>query len=399
MACLWNSTFYDAAGELTNRKDLSGSYQWVYDLRGRLRTNSTPAGTLFYQYDANGNQTNLSSATSGGVSVVYQYDGLNRLTNVIDNGLNGTKNTAYTFDGVGNMQTLRYPNGVTNLWQYDSLNRLTNEVWNKGTTPLASFSYQLGPTGNRTSLSETITGTNRTFSWGYDTTYRLTNESLSVTAPTGTIVYAFDAVGNRTNRSSTVSGIGAQTPTYNTNDWITNDTYDSDGNTSASGGVAYQYDYADRLTNAASGSVAIVYDADGNRIRKLASTTTLYLVATVNPTGYPQVVEEETVSGSTNLSKLYTYGLSLISQRMPNASTNFFGMDGHDSTRFLTDAAGNVANAFAYDAYGTLIASNSAPQTAYLYCGEQCDSVSGALLPARALLRARYRALLDDGYR
>jgi len=107
---------YDAAGHLTNRLDLSGAYQWVYDIRGRLRTNATPAGTLFYQYDANGNLTNLASGTSGGASVVYQYDALNRITNVVDNGLAGTKNTAYTFDGVGNLRTLAYPNGVTNLW-------------------------------------------------------------------------------------------------------------------------------------------------------------------------------------------------------------------------------------------------------------------------------------------
>jgi YD repeat-containing protein len=192
--------------------------------------------------------------------------------------------------------------------------------------------------------------------------------------------YAFDAVGNRTSRASTVSVIGGQSPTYTTNDWLTSDSYDSDGNTTTSSSVPYLYDYTDRLTNAGSGSVSIVYDADGNRSRKVTSATTLYLVATVNPTGYPQMIEEKSISGtSTNLAKVYTYGLSLISQRVPGGtpSTNFFGLDGHGSTRFLTDAAGSVANVFVYDAYGILIASNSAPQTAYLYCGEQYDSDLG----------------------
>ena len=232
------------------------------------------------------------------MDVVRQSDPLNRITNVIDNGLSATKNTvAYNFDAVeGNLQTLKYPNGVTNLYQYDALNRLINLTWKLSTSTLGSFYYQLSASGNRTGLTETLNGTNRTYSWGYDNLYRLTNETLAVSAPTGTIGYAFDGVGNRTGRASTVSGIGAQTPTYNTNDWLNSDSYDSDGNTTNSSSVAYQYDYADRLTNA--GSVAIGYGADGNRIKKVAATTTLYLVSLVNPTlGYPQVVEELSVSG------------------------------------------------------------------------------------------------------
>jgi RHS repeat-associated protein len=61
-----------------------------------------------------------------------------------------------------------------------------------------------------------------------------------------------------------------------------------------------------------------------------------------------------------------------------NASTNYFVFDGHDSTRVLADNAGNVANAFTFDAYGTLIASNASPQTAYLYTGQQFDSEQGS---------------------
>ena len=62
-----------------------------------------------------------------------------------------------------------------------------------------------------------------------------------------------------------------------------------------------------------------------------------------------------------------------------------FGYDGHGSTRALTTTNGGVANTFAYDAYGTLIASNAAPQTVYLYTGEQFDPHLGFYY-----LRARY---------
>src|SRR5208283_921378 len=42
------------------------------------------------------------------------------------------------------------------------------------------------------------------------------------------------------------------------------------------------------------------------------------------------------------------------------------------------DGGGTFVNAFAYDAYGNLIASNGVPQTAYLYCGQQWDADLGS---------------------
>jgi RHS repeat-associated protein len=383
---------YDLVGQMTSRVDTSGSYSWVYDNRGRITTTTTPVGTLYYGYDANGNQASLSSATPGGVSVIYRYDALNRLTNATDNRLTGNTNTFYGFDPVGNLQTVQYPNGATNLYSYDTLNRLKSVVWKTNGVQIAGFSYVLGPTGNRTSLNETNGTAVRGYTWGYDNLYRLTSEAISTTAPTGTLGYTYDNVGNRLLRTNLVTGIGLtnQSFAYNTNDWLTTDAYDTNGNTlwTTNGTVQgpYQYDYANRLTNFNSGAVKIIYGADGNRIWKATSTrTNLYLVATVNPTGYPQVVEETTITnGATNLT-IYTYGMALISQRQTNTSTNFFITDGHGSTRVLSDVAGNVVNAFAYDAYGTLISSTSTPQTAYLYCCEQFDADVG-----QYYLRARY---------
>ena len=47
------------------------------------------------------------------------------------------------------------------------INRLTNLVWKSapGAT-LASFTYTLGPTGNRTALAETVSGAARTLQLG-----------------------------------------------------------------------------------------------------------------------------------------------------------------------------------------------------------------------------------------
>jgi RHS repeat-associated protein len=381
---------YDAAGQTTNRTDTSGSYSWVYDAGGRVRTNATPVGTLYYQYDFNGNLTSLCSGTVNGVTNAYQYDALNRLTNVVDNALSGTKNTAYTFDGVGNLKSLKYPNGITNLCQYDALNQLTNLTWKLNGNQRGDFAYVLGPTGNRSNLVENVDGTGRTFLWQYDQLYRMTNETVSGSI-SGTLGYGYDDVGNRTNR--TVSGtlassgtLGATNNTFDVNDWLDNDGvtsngnawFDANGNTRTNGSNVYLYDYANRLTNAINGTnvVQITYGADGNRIRKVANgTNTLYLVSTINPSGYAQVVEELTISsGTTNLARVYTHGLSLISQKtLGSGATHFYGLDGHGSVRLLTDSTGLIANTYAYDAYGTLIASNAAIANVYLYAGEQYD--------------------------
>jgi RHS repeat-associated protein len=378
---------YTLTGQRASMSDLSGSTAYSYDNRDRLLVKAItwaggPTNSLSYRWDANGNLTNLWSSTSGGVTNFYQFDAQNRLTNVL---ANGSAAASYEFDGVGNLQTLRYGNGVTNRFQYDLLNRLTNVVWKTNAGTIASFYYRLGLTGNRTNVAEVLNGTGRTNGWVYDSLYRLKQE-IFTGATTGTLSYAYDLVGNRTSRTNSGNlSLTNQSFTFNTNDWLATDGYDSNGNTTTnSGGQLCRYDPLNHLTNYNNGAVVIVYDGDGNRVKKtVGSTTTYYLLDDRNPSGYVQVLEEWT--GPTNLSRVYNYGLQLISQRQPNTSTNYFVFDGHGSTRVLTDKAGKVVNAFTFDAYGTLIASNTTAQTTYLYCGEQFDSDLGTYH-----LRARY---------
>ena len=369
---------YSATGQLVSRTDASGTYAWVYDNLGRLKTNSTPVGTLYYTYDANGNLLTLSSATPSGISLTYQYDALNRLSNVIDNRLTGNKNTGYTFDGIGNLQSVNYPNGITNLCQYDGLNRLTNLTWRLNGAQRGDFAYQLGPAGNWTSLADNVNGTAHTFSWGYDKLYRLTNETVTGGSPTGTLGYVYDDVGNRASRTGTLDGLTPSTNSFDVNDWMSGLVFDASGNSRTNGSSSYWYDWGNRLTAYTNGSAwaTLLYEADGNRISKTTATgTTLYLVAMVNPTGYPQVVEEFSVGGGvTNLVKVYACGLRLISQRQaPSGTLSFYSYDGHGSIRFLTSTNGTVPDTYVYDAYGTLIASTGSTQNYYLYCGEQWD--------------------------
>jgi hypothetical protein len=97
---------------------------------------------------------------------------------------------------------------MTNAYQYDSLNRLTNLVWRSGSASLASFAYQIKPGGTRTNLVETngLGANGVSYAWSYDNLYRLTNE---VIGGFGQLGYGYDPVGNRTNRASSVAAVPA----------------------------------------------------------------------------------------------------------------------------------------------------------------------------------------------
>jgi hypothetical protein len=76
-------------------------------------------------------------------------------------------------------------------------------------TNVASFFYQLGATGNRTSLIETVANlATTTNQWQYDPLYRMTNENISGFG-SANIGYGLDKVGNRTNRTA---GVGLAAP-------------------------------------------------------------------------------------------------------------------------------------------------------------------------------------------
>jgi hypothetical protein len=96
-----------------------------------------------------------------------------------------------------------------------------------------------------------------------------------------------------------------------------------------------------------SGAVTLVYDGDGNRVAKTVnSVTTTYLVDDLNPTGYPQVMDE--IVGGV-VKREYTYGLQRISesQNPTGAWTpSFYGYDGAESVRYLTSTTGAVTDSY-----------------------------------------------------
>jgi RHS repeat-associated protein len=401
---------YTPAGQRATMIDASGQTTYSYNSRDWL-TNKTEtfaiadfSSELNYSYDAQGNMTNIS--TSDGVSVGYGYDSLNRPSVVKDAVLGAT---AYGYDSVGNLQSCTYPNSVSSEYEYDSLDRLTNLASAQLNVPIANYGYAVGPAGNRLTASEQLFASvlnpnastiNRIY--GYDGIYRLTGETISG-ASSGTVNYNYDPVGNRLMRSSTLPALASQNFSYDADDHLSTDTYDANGNTLIGAGFGQttgdQYDFENHLTvrHTSTASMTIEYDGDGNRVAKTVATATntvtiLYLVDERNPSGNSQVLEELVATDlqAPVLNCVYTYGHSLISQRRLTGNhwvSSFYGYDGHDDVRYLTDLNGNVTDTYNYDAFGNLIFRNGFTENGYLFSGEQFDADLDLYY-----LRARYQS-------
>ncbi|MGA3032422.1 MAG: hypothetical protein ABSD70_04020 [Terracidiphilus sp.] len=195
----------------------------------RLTQKATPEGTLNYTYDAAGNLASMQSA-DGAVNVSYAWNSLNLLEQAADSRL-GT--TSYAYDPASNVATVTYPSGVRSTFTYDTLNHVTGL-----SSPSASYAYQRGPTGNLTGATES---SGRTVSWGYDGIYRLTGETISL-APShnnGSASYGLDPVGNRVSDLSTLGGVPSGSWSYNADDEVSSESYDQNGNVTATGGKTF----------------------------------------------------------------------------------------------------------------------------------------------------------------
>ena len=410
---------YTLSGQRATMTDASGVTTYGYDSRDRLTTKATPQGTLGYSYDAVSNVTSIASSNANGTSVAYGHDELNRLSQVVEN---ANQTTSYGYDEVGNLQSVVSANGLSHTYGYNALNRLTGLDVASPRGLLASYGYTQLRGGQRSGAQENFASVGvaapllRTLRYGYDALDRLRNETLSATAgPGGAVSYALDPVGNRQSRTSTIAGLTGQTFTYDTNDRLTTDGYDANGNTTAghvglntqgaengTRAVTDTYDSENRLiSRTGSNTVQVVYDGDGNKVRETINGQTFsYLADERNPTGYAQVVEE-LQNGA--VIRTYTYGHALLVQDQKDALGNWnatwYGYDGHGSVRLLTDALGNVTDRYDYDAFGELLHAEGTTFNRHRYCGEAYDEALGLYyLRARLMNPLTGRFWTADSY-
>lgn len=372
---------YDGRGLRTQ----AGDDHYAYDDRGRLTTETKAGGAVLgYGYDAAGNRVSFTTPQG---TTTYTYDAANRLQTVVDT----TGTTTYGYDAVGNLASTALPNGVTTTYTNDTLNRVTNVAHEGPGGPISSYTYTLGPAGNRIQVVEAgAATTGRTVTYTYDDVYRLTEEAIDEpgSANDQTVTYVYDPVGNRTetNRDGTVT-----TSTYDANDRLASETtngttttsaYDGDGNlvsrTTGGDTDVYAYDDQSRLVGVSPQSGAnpqaavYTYDADGIRTSRTAGGVTTTFLVDKNR-DFAQVAVETTGATVTT----YTHGHTLLSQTRTGSGSHFHLSDGQLSTRQLTTPAGAVSDTYTYDAFGVALAASGGTANDYRYAGEQLDPNAG----------------------
>ncbi|HYE32393.1 MAG TPA: RHS repeat-associated core domain-containing protein [Methylomirabilota bacterium] len=389
--------------------------EYQHDSRNRLWKvfgapgNGDPRGT--YEYDAGGQVKTLVNG-SGSLVTTYEYNSRGQLR--YQKSLNGAvTHASFDYDDFDTSDALNFHNSAPES-SADAAKR------------------KLAASGLRQAVAERIIygGVNqrRLVSYSYDGMNRLKAERArngttswpawpGVALPTspdgGDILYdladaydssGYDKVGNRQTRTENQAGVQAQSGLgYDLNDRLhyvsSPASYDGNGNSRyqatytspataglvASTSAAPDVYNADNRLVSRAGTITLVYDGDGHRVRKLngGAATRYYLVDDQNPSGYAQVLQESAVLGGSPV-MTYTLGQRILEQRKPGANTHFYGYDGHGSVRFLF-AGGVVSDRFVYHAFGNEIARNGTTECNYRYAGEQWDAELGMYY-----LRARY---------
>lgn len=299
---------YDAYGRRTSTTTNNGvQTTYAYDTLNRVTSASSSAQTYTYSYDScaygkgflcayagvNGGgsssltytiegmiNTRTDNSFLGAATTTYNYDGMNRLTQIVYGG--GAVNYGWTDDQVSavtyvpNAQgsqavplvsgvkydALRRPlgwtygNGIVRAQIYDQDERLTSISSALGSMAIQSLIYSWNNLNQITAISNTAYPS-ASQSFGYDSLYRLTSQTGA--AP---LSLTYDSNGNRTQQN-----------------WMTNDTVGvatSNNQINSRGAHTYSYDgNGNRATDTVNGvTTTYTYD-EFNRLNSVARSASL----------------------------------------------------------------------------------------------------------------------------
>ncbi|HLV98515.1 MAG TPA: RHS repeat-associated core domain-containing protein, partial [Ktedonobacterales bacterium] len=365
-------TTYDDAGNILTQTYPTGevvtdSYTggWFSGLSQQQNSSNTTLLSNVSYTGAGGAAHMITGATLDGGTYQYAatYDLLVRQTELKDTRVSDNAvmfDEQRQFDAAGNVtsDTTTLPQG-TDVQQfcYDEQNRLT---WagSVGTPPCTGTAITPG----------TLTSAEYTQSFTYDTLGRLTNGPLgaytygssahlhAVTTIGSTYSASYDAAGNMTCRSSVSASACVGTPT----------------------GAALSYDVEGRLshwqdtpTNPTT-TDDFLYDGEGNRVEQQVTQG-----GTTTTTVYVGGFEEVSTTGSTTTTTTYYYAGTMRVALAVNGVFSYLATNGLGSISVALTASGSAQASALYYPYGGGRYSSGTMPGSYGYTGQQADGTTG----------------------
>jgi len=366
-----------------------------FDVGGRVLTNwqCTPLNcgtgwfTLTYAYNLIGGMTSYTDGV--GNTFTQQFDNSGRVTQLTsslnDSQHPGTLASNFGYSPTGAVQYVKFGNNLYH--RVDMNNRLqpcrvrltagtTSEVQCTSADPTGDF-YQMkyafnhGTANDGNVMSWSAYGI-QNFSKSY--TYDELNRLISMTWSQCNYTWSYDIWANRTAQDATggTGPCGEHFPIINNKNQIadTGYVYDAAGNLTSEPGKTYQYDAEGRLkslNNGCPSTLCYTYDADGRRVRKIASAVTTEYIY-----GAGGVVAEK-VGTTWTVGYVYLGGQLLAQYK--NNTTYFTHKDHLGSTRALTTVSGSLHEQYDYLPYGEGPAGSGT--TNHLFTGKERDAESG----------------------
>lgn len=422
---LGSMTFvFDAANNLLQQTDANNkTIKYNYDALGRMTRWQGPDLTANKYYDKYSDSSPCpggigrlcESNTDGGYSSRLSYDALGRPSGE-QAYIGKTLASTLTYNALGRVDTVTYPNGFAVRYGYTNLGNLltiknaitgasywtagamdaeghlTDQIFGNGLHGAASFdpatgrttalsvgggavhslSYSYDWAGNIRTRSDTVNGVSATFD--YDDLNRLKVETRSGGALTSaqTIGWTYDSTGNITSRSDigtysyptpgsasvrphAVTSI-AGTVNYNVNPTFT---YDNVGNMMSGLGRQYSWTSFNKPAQILSGTSFFNFQYGPNQelIKTVDNITTN--VRLIAPSGGVFYEENSTSTAVSQISylrlgaRIIGYASNSVGQD-PNSSAavRYYHSDSLGSVEVVTDSAGAVIERHTYEPFG-----------------------------------------------
>ena len=259
--------------------------QSTYDAAGRLISSNDGTGTTTYEYNADGEETQVTGPDASVTQ--YQYDGDGDQTEMIASDGSVTK---YQYDADGNLTKTIYPNGTSQVNVYDSNGQTVSQTDASGNTSTESYDSLGRMTGETLPMVANPSNGGAMDSPSYSFSYTAVNQVAGVTDPLGNVIQiSYNSQGQR----SAITMPGGQTETlsytpdgqaavstdfngavtsysYNTDGLISLKSYYADAAAFDANTPAYtiSYTYTDQglvatATDSRSGTTAYTYNSSG----------------------------------------------------------------------------------------------------------------------------------------